>query len=820
MVSAWRSGRVSTLHFDPRFGPVDRVYLDEHGTAGDASKTGRIDKHPITSNEVVGFQGMLGLGEMGGMRIDRHRIAMTPPSGHLTLITSFTSDAPASRRISTIRARAPPGHADPHPPTVHSAPARCISWTHQLLNCVATGGDDGRIALWDVGTRSNAAERTDTSVRGRLLAILRTGTSAALDLGDGADVTRRLPGGPGVRTLALDSKRGLVIAGLANGDACVWEVDMQKLVADGGSVMPTSLLYNHQTTPPARVTKKTGSNVREDHADPVTALHYDSASACFVVVTARSMEMFSALTGELVVRLVGAHGIPGTEVIPASNQAIPTFGDFANCRITASAWERDREGAEGIAGDEWRGASVFMSGDTAGSLCTWELLDEWLPSAEPVSPPSSSSNVSVAAPVVPLCDSSRPRAPLGAITPIRTVSTNRKCAIQIIKIDPVKAVVGFTDSQVDVYDVISGRLLKSMPAFRNPTRNINTVVPDALNAIGTTPGENGLEGVRCMWTTDRMVVVGTSAGIVKTWTATAIEDRLKDNLRTSRKSVKNAKRVPGAFFASPKQEAFLELKAELREHYQAVNQARVLDALHDRQSAKINGFGTREGWTDEELLGYAMIMSLEDPGLPPRTPGDSHDYEDSLSGRPSRKLQTQSAATLSAPVGPVSIGYRSGPSECASSSPGVDSKISPRLSPKVDASSSSSPHGTRDQWAMLGAAALSSSPGGSASSLGKARSNSKVSITTIQEHQHLQQLASSPSNFRKLVSADSWELASEDDSISDADGLQSSCRNGSNGKVRGGKKKKAKVLSSETSHPPDEDDDELQFALQLSLREM
>ncbi|KXS20301.1 hypothetical protein M427DRAFT_406917 [Gonapodya prolifera JEL478] len=103
MIRAWRSGRVTTLHFDPRFGPIDRVYLDEHArlpaatansngsptvlpphrllcaslrrgvVLGADARTGKLDKHPITwtGDEAGGVWGVQGVGEVGGMRVDR-----------------------------------------------------------------------------------------------------------------------------------------------------------------------------------------------------------------------------------------------------------------------------------------------------------------------------------------------------------------------------------------------------------------------------------------------------------------------------------------------------------------------------------------------------------------------------------------------------------------------------------------------------------------------------------------------------------------------------------------------------------------------------
>ncbi|KXS20302.1 hypothetical protein M427DRAFT_406927 [Gonapodya prolifera JEL478] len=259
-----------------------------------------------------------------------------------------------------------------------------------------------------------------------------------------------------------------------------------------------------------------------------------------------------------------------------------------------------------------------------------------------------------------------------------------------------------------------------------------------------------------------------------------------------------------------------DMRAELREHYETADRARAYDMFHDRQSSKINGVTSTEGWTDEELVGYAMIMSLEETGLPPPTPPDQAGcWEEASLAAAKSKGKARTPSSLSARGSVSSFSPKIGPSGGVSVSPRM-APTSPmfqpasRSSPKLDAAMSSSPRGTREQWAMLGAAALSSSPGGSASSFNK--SNSKVSFTTVQEQQQLQKM-SETSQYRKLMSADSWEDDTEDDSDPDFE-VDHSVR------AKGQRGKKNKKKASTSSLQLDDEDEELQFALQLSLRDM
>ncbi|KAJ3157193.1 hypothetical protein HDU89_002605 [Geranomyces variabilis] len=388
------------------------------------------------------------------------------------------------------------------------------------------------------------------------------------------------PGNASITGLACDKSFG-VLAGTEAGDVNVWAVDVVTLCEETVSL------------PSLSSTSKATTNVLHfidrAHNGPVSAisLQAESASAVIVVASASkgSITQWDLRTARIVTMSDGGH----------------------SAAISAAAWNQPIAKSAAVERDRL----LLATGDASGVICVWDIGK----------PPAISDDFSTSA--------------VSTLKPVRQFDAHRS-AITVLQIDPFKIVSGAVDGSAKVFDLLTGRPIRTLAVRR--TRGGN----DGLLTIGG-GGVTNKKQVRCVWAGHHQVVVATGDHVTA-WDfgaysgggATAGKGKKKHgpgDWNAGRAVTSKARRQ------NLHREQSTQIRDDVLETRWERDQEREEEAGNTRRARKFNGVDLLDGeggraMSEEELTDLALMMSMEQSGASPMDRDLMRAIEQSLNSGP------------------------------------------------------------------------------------------------------------------------------------------------------------------------------------------
>lgn len=243
------------------------------------------------------------------------------------------------------------------------------------------------------------------------------------------------------------------------------------------------------------------------------------------------------------------------------------FDNSHPSEMTCAVWDRL------VSGKTEKNSSVLVTGDALGKICIWDI-------------PESGSTP----PLVPL----------------RMISNAHQMSVSLLYVDPFKILSVDVSGVIRVWDLMTTKCIR---AFNVP-KNIRE--SEELR-------ENKTVHLVCVGPYQVIAAIGNS---IRSWNFDSFYagqfsgKKKKDKFRSSSQSRIHGLPRSGSKLQSrsPRQQ-FL---SEMREEISRVNEDREFEKLlidrQTRQSIKFNGTspGNKSGLTEEEMISYAMMLSMEE----------------------------------------------------------------------------------------------------------------------------------------------------------------------------------------------------------------
>ncbi|KND01657.1 uncharacterized protein SPPG_03455 [Spizellomyces punctatus DAOM BR117] len=352
--------------------------------------------------------------------------------------------------------------------------------------------------------------------------------------------------GVGITTLACDRK-GYVLAGTDHGDLLVWDLDLASVEYGSPPLempIPASrVLRFGQTTEDAKI---------------VSLLYDPTADTALGIVGSPanidgSIRQWNVRTGEVLVNFIGGHA----------------------AEISSAAWDRTNPGSSSH-GDN---RILLATGDVLGTVSIWDVPQPRLS--------ADSTHETMTA------------------RPVHVIDAHR-ASVCALHIDAFKVVSGAEDGSAKVFDILTGRCIRTLLVRR--TRGGN----DGLNAVGGGGVADGRRMVRCIWAGPYQVIVG-SGDHVKSWDFVTSTASATSGKGKKKSSAPNGRRGPArGLRGNAHENTWLEIRDEVRESRLEREYEREAEEWSRKQAQKINGVHPPTGMSEEELINYAMLMSLEE----------------------------------------------------------------------------------------------------------------------------------------------------------------------------------------------------------------
>ncbi|KAK9694835.1 hypothetical protein K7432_013257 [Basidiobolus ranarum] len=207
-------------------------------------------------------------------------------------------------------------------------------------------------------------------------------------------------------------------------------------------------------------------------------------------------------------------------------------------------------------GESGKGRGMIATGDEYGAVCLWP--GESLPEDRDVE-----------------------------VKPIRILADHVE-SVTNLHIDSFKVVTSGLDGYVKIWEPLSGRLVRNLSC-----RYSRAAIRSAQQY------ETGRRPVRCFYASKYDIIISFE-GQIKSW-------NYSPDHKSSSHSRKHKKKKPG-FFQSPRFQMKMEMKAQIEESKDIIKSER---AKVRHQAAIRKEFTPIPGLSEEELMNYAMMLSLE-----------------------------------------------------------------------------------------------------------------------------------------------------------------------------------------------------------------
>ncbi|TPX37618.1 hypothetical protein SmJEL517_g00754 [Synchytrium microbalum] len=374
-----------------------------------------------------------------------------------------------------------------------------------------------------------------------------------------------------ITALACDA-RNYVIAGTESGSIIVWDLEISSFISKSLSSAGILNGLDSESAPveslaPARIiTMPQSDSTLPIPQAPIVSMVYDPPTSTAIIGCKLSQSEWAIRRIH-----VGTGAITG--VFVQGHVVEPT------CLV----WDRPELGV----GD--RKTSIMVSGDIGGTICIWAVTD----AIESKSSATPSSN---------------PYSEMTRFKPTHVISNVHQLGVLSLHLDPFKIISGGADGGAKVWDVLTGRCIRTCTG-REGGRGAVVVAAGPANAG---------KGVRAVYGGPFQIITAFGPHI-RTWDFAPVDQAMhamksKPKQKSRRyaparsNNNSNSNTTPSKRVMSPRA---LQLDWEdIKDIEREREYARSVSERRERNLHRVNGGGT--DMTEDELVSYAMLLSVEE----------------------------------------------------------------------------------------------------------------------------------------------------------------------------------------------------------------
>ncbi|KAI8381511.1 WD40-repeat-containing domain protein [Radiomyces spectabilis] len=523
LIRKWEKGRGAILRFSPKIGSLDTMFVDfDHASMVAASAeqglavrcnptTGKLDKQLLFSTD-----DNVPLG-VNALKMNSHRILWGFNAGFITMSTCRKMYTGRQLRVFS---------------QFHHGPVTALALPSFSDHSILSAGEDSVIKIWDT--------RTATSI------VNLNGVAS--------------------KPVCLNVSPTYVIAGYANGDIVVWDIELEKEVERFADRLEEA----YQDVVTVRATQQNPSFERRVISAPgshasVTCIKDDPASSVVIVSyeNTRSVYKYDIKTGRLLATFGHGHTVGTVSCMkwdmapPKETGSLKPYSKPMAARIkrqgsTSSFSAPSISPSSSASKPSYRNKRLLVTGDTAGTICMWDG------------------------------DAVADRG--GIVKPLKTLY-GHTAAISALYVDACKIVSGADDGWIRIWDPLTGL-------------NINTLGNKIAKHAPVDRSDVNIMRVKNIWCND-FQGVATIGHDVKSW------DFSSDKQLLARRQLRPKSKSSSTLSANVSQ---YELRQELKE-----SKATLQEEKQERdRAAKLLHKLTLGGLSDEEMLEYALMLSKEE----------------------------------------------------------------------------------------------------------------------------------------------------------------------------------------------------------------
>ncbi|KAI8806629.1 WD40-repeat-containing domain protein [Cladochytrium replicatum] len=431
----------------------------------------------------------------------------------------------------------------------HNRSVNCFACKPKYVEVVLSGSEDGTVKVWDFTT---------------LLCVRTLGTGAVTINPDA------------ILHVDFDPKAH-VIAATASGKLLIWDIDLTSLISNHAIVPPDQSNSGPVLIPTRTIVVRPTPPPGTDPAPPkIAALLWDPAISTAITISKA---------------LVSEGGVMRWNVRDGSQVGIfllPNMGE----KVNVGAWDRIEFGPNPT------GSSYLVTGHEGGTIVQWLINDKI--SDDDAPPARSSSRLSISSASSPRPSIANPSKSI--VRPLRVLRLAHASPITHVVLDPWKIVSASQDGTVKVWDLLTGDGIRAL------------LVRAVRAAGGGWHDDVARHAIGCLWIGPHQVIATVGGSQIKTWnfqrrvTNTSAPGKRKDMRNRARANANNA-RIRGAQ-QSQQQREYRDWRDEVRLTRDEMEaERRELHAQREHE-AKLRGMSL--GLSDEELLSYALMVSMEE----------------------------------------------------------------------------------------------------------------------------------------------------------------------------------------------------------------
>ncbi|KAJ3087299.1 hypothetical protein HK102_011403 [Quaeritorhiza haematococci] len=406
--------------------------------------------------------------------------------------------------------------------------------------------------------------------------------------------------------LAVNAKQHIV-AGTSRGKLLVWDLNLTTINPEASvpAPIPTSRILNH------------------NDSRPLHQILYDPFTMTCVSLTCATPET-SLRRWDI-----------------TKGASVNTFANGHSVELTTACW--DREVTESLPPSPFtistkRVSHVLLTGDVMGTICLWDIPEMITGSSDSVQPAIPTSSV---------------------LKPRQVISCAHLSPITELHFDSFKMVSAALDGNAKVWNLLTGKVIRTLTVRKvgrsggtnvNSTQLLNGAAGNAAQTPIMTDDLWNRRAVRKLWT-GRHEIIALVGDQVKSWNFHPIVTSAASRGYTPKFDTRNRQPSPSVLYNTTTAGATNggaggsggwiyvpaptpssrrrsggrasklvyqfpnDLKGDIREGKEEVESEREyqerVSKLQFRSAGGISGLAGPDGLTEEELLSYAMMVSLE-----------------------------------------------------------------------------------------------------------------------------------------------------------------------------------------------------------------
>ncbi|TPX37260.1 hypothetical protein SeLEV6574_g07950 [Synchytrium endobioticum] len=433
----------------------------------------------------------------------------------------------------------------------HHGSSTELCWVPTLVGAIVSGGVDGRVFIWDITTLQRVR-------------ILTGNTSKILKMA--CDATRH------------------VIAGTESGSLVIWDLDISSHISQ--SLSSAAILNglddiaaaSVQSLAPARIVGPVPSAM-EDRTPQVVDMMYDPKTATAIVAT-------KVIQSDLAIRRIDVSTGNITGVFVQGHGAFPP---------TILAWDRLHLGPND------KRQSILVSGDSGGNVCIWTVVDvESRPLAAQVSLGNSSHQV-VSSEVI-------------RFKPTHVIHNVHGQGVLSLHLDPFKVITGGGDGGAKVFDVMTGKCIRTCAVREGRGGSAGNVVA-AAGVFNNNPDNTivSRKSVKAVWGGPYQTIAACGNQI-RTWDFAPVEGAGSRPFKHRKNRKQQSRNYPGGGNSNTPKKAQSPHVSHLdwEDVRDVVREREYERTIFDRRARNIRHVNGEADMTEEEFVSYALLLSVEE----------------------------------------------------------------------------------------------------------------------------------------------------------------------------------------------------------------